>query len=50
VRGAQVVEACPKVKGAWAGLEGRGGAAFYAVPGRDISADIVKRLDALGKK
>ena len=47
---APVVEAFAKEKGLLAVLDARSGAGFYAVPGKDISADIVKLLDAKLKK
>lgn len=47
---APVVEAFAKEKGLLAVLDARSGAGFYAVPGMDISAEIVKRLDAVVKK
>ena len=47
---APVVEAFAKEKGLLAVLDARSGAGFYAAPGMDISADIVKRLDATVKK
>jgi len=47
---APVVEAFAKEKGLLAVLDARSGAGFYAVPGMDISADIVKLLDAKLKK
>jgi outer membrane protein len=47
---APIVEAFAKEKGLLAVLDARSGAGFYAVPGMDISADIVKRLDATVKK
>jgi len=47
---APVVEAFAKEKGLLAVLDARSGAGFYAVPGMDISADIVKLLDAKIKK
>ena len=47
---APVVEAFAKEKGLLAVLDARSGAGFYAVPGMDISAEIVKRLDAVIKK
>ena len=47
---APIVEAFAKEKGLLAVLDARSGAGFYAVPGMDISADIVKRLDAVVKK
>jgi Skp family chaperone for outer membrane proteins len=47
---APVVEAFAKEKGLLAVLDARSGAGFYAVPGMDISADIVKLLDAKVKK
>ena len=47
---APVVEAFAKEKGLLAVFDGNNGAVFYAVPGMDISADIVKRLDAVNKK
>ena len=37
-------------RGVLAVLDARSGAGFYAVPGMDISAEIVKRLDATVKK
>jgi outer membrane protein len=46
---APVVEAFAKEKGLLAVLDARSGAGFYAVPGMDISAEIVKRLDAVKK-
>jgi outer membrane protein len=47
---APIVEAFAKEKGLQAVLDARSGAGFYAVPGMDISAEIVKRLDAVVKK
>lgn len=47
---APIVEAFAKEKGLLAVLDARSGAGFYAAPGMDISADIVKRLDATVKK
>lgn len=47
---APVVEAFAKEKGLLAVLDARSGAGFYAVPGMDISADIVKLLDAKSKR
>ena len=47
---APIVEVFAKEKGLLAVLDARSGAGFYAVPGMDISADIVKLLDAKLKK
>ncbi len=47
---APVVETFAKEKGLLAVLDARSGAGFYAAPGMDISAEIVKRLDATVKK
>lgn len=47
---APVVEAFAKEKGLQAVLDIGSNAVFFAVPGMDISADIVKRLDAVVKK
>lgn len=46
---APVVEAYAKEKSLLAVLDARSGAGFWAAPGMDISADIVKRLDAIKK-
>ncbi len=46
---APIVEAFAKEKGLLAVLDARSGAGFWAADGMDISAEIIKRLDAVKK-